>query len=461
MGHVNFVLVAGIIFTGVIGPRQHEIAISLAIVSILSTMLIPPILAHIYCKTFLSFLPNDRQKRIQRSYDIKKSLILFEILILIGYVLNLYFIGYPYRLFSSSVLFSFLITEIVISVLPLLIGIILIRIVAFEFDQQAQIGTSNSNQLSKNRNEMFNLQTKLLLLPLVPMCLYYIVLDSLVLMPKSVHLFLEAHPWVALFLMASTILAVFIYAPLLLGLLWPTYPLENDKLANRLRELARQNGIKYGGIVVWQTGSLKIANAAVAGLLPRSRKIFLTDTLLENFSTREVETVVAHEFGHIHYKHIWTYFAFSLTYFFSYPLLYMVIGEPILKLFDHSPFALAFYTIAFLLMFFVLIFPFLSRRFEHQADLYAIKTTQQPTWFKQALWHLGGINFVPPSARWFVRLFSTHPSIENRLEFIDRACSDDPSTHRYERYLIEAKILLILLPLLICLTQIINLTSIY
>ena len=194
MGHVNFVLVAGIIFTGVIGPRQHEIAISLAIVSILSTMLIPPILAHIYCKTFLSFLPNDRQKRIQRSYDIKKSLILFEILILIGYVLNLYFIGYPYRLFSSSVLFSFLITEIVISVLPLLIGIILIRIVAFEFDQQTQIGTRNSNELSKNRNEMFNLQTKLLLLPLVPMCLYYIVLDSLVLMPKSVHLFLEAHP---------------------------------------------------------------------------------------------------------------------------------------------------------------------------------------------------------------------------------------------------------------------------
>ena len=176
MGHVNFVLVAGIIFAGVIEPRQYEIAISLSIVSILSTMLIPPILAHIYCKTFLSFLPNDRQKRIQRSYDIKKSLVVFEILILIGYVLNLYFMGYPYNLFSSSLLLSFLITEIVIAILPLLMGIILIRIVAFEFDQQAQIGIRNSTQLSKNRNEMFNLQTKLLLLPLVPMCLYYVSL---------------------------------------------------------------------------------------------------------------------------------------------------------------------------------------------------------------------------------------------------------------------------------------------
>ena len=121
---------------------------------------------------------------------------------------------------------------------------------------------------------------------------------------------------------------------------------------------------------------------------------------------------------------------------------------------------MAFYTITFLLVFFVLIFPFLSRRFEYQADLYAIKTTQQPTWFKSALWNLGGINSVPSSARWFLQIFSTHPSIEHRLNFIDRACSEDPATRRYETYLIEAKILLALLPLLVYLTRLVNLANI-
>ncbi len=460
MGHINFVLVAGIIFAGVIEPRQTEIAIGIAVISILSIIFIPPILAYLYCKIFLSVLSSNRQRRIRQSFAIKKSLLSFEILILIGYVLNLYFFSYPNRLFSSTGLLSILTVEISIAVLPLLVGVILIRMIAFEFDQLAQAAIVDNNQTCKNRNEVLKFQAKLLLLPLTPMCLYYAVLDIIILMPKSVHVFLDRYPWVSLFLMGTTILAVFIYAPLILGLLWPTSPLGNEKLAKQLRLLANENGIRYRNIVVWQTGPLKIANAAVAGLMPWSRQIFLTDTLLDNFSVQEIETVVAHEFGHIHYKHIWTYFVFSLTYFFSYPLFYAVIGEPFLQLFDFSTFALAFYTITFLLVFFVLIFPFLSRRFEYQADLYAIKTTQQPTWFKSALWNLGGINSVPSSARWFLQIFSTHPSIEHRLNFIDRACSEDPATRRYETYLIEAKILLALLPLLVYLTRLVNLANI-
>ncbi len=47
----------------------------------------------------------------------------------------------------------------------------------------------------------------------------------------------------------------------------------------------------------------KKANAALTGL-GKTKRIILGDTLIDNYSDEEIETVIAHEFGHFKKKHI-------------------------------------------------------------------------------------------------------------------------------------------------------------
>ena len=464
MGHVNFILIAGIVFllSADTVPKSLDLNPGLTIVGTVTVALIPALLAYIYCRWVVRYLPASHPDRVQQSFLIKKSMIAFEILMLVGYVCDIYFLYYPYWVSKWMGRIYFFTLHMLISILPLVIGTILIRLVSFEFDRYAEttamvLGDTNSGT---TRRQVFKFQTKLLLLPLLPMFAYYLLFDVIEQMPTVVHQVLNRHLWVGFGLMGMIILAAFIYAPFLLNFLWPTRPLDDSELGKRLRRLAEQNGIKYRDIVVWQTRPFNIANAAVAGLAPWSRRIFLTDILLDSFSSDEIETIVAHEFGHIRYKHILTYFVFSLTYFFSYALLYVAVGHPILVAWDKSPIVSALYTIVFLLLYFVFIFRFLSRRFEYQADLYAVNITRRPVLFKQALYRLANMNFIPRSLRWFLEIFSTHPSIERRFKFIDLACFDDPTTHRYRTYLLEAKILVILLPILVYLTHLIDLSRI-
>jgi len=54
--------------------------------------------------------------------------------------------------------------------------------------------------------------------------------------------------------------------------------------------------------------------AGVMGLLPKFRYILVTDSLLDILSKEELNAVMAHEIGHIKYKHILFYILFLLGY---------------------------------------------------------------------------------------------------------------------------------------------------
>ena len=132
------------------------------------------------------------------------------------------------------------------------------------------------------------------------MFLYLVIMDAVHWLPYSAKVFIVEHPYILIGLILPVIVSVYIFAPLLMQLLWKTEPLAlNSVLKEKLDRLTKQSGIKYREIVVWKTGSLLIANAAVAGTFPWNRRIFLTDALLEYFTDEEIETVVAHELGHI------------------------------------------------------------------------------------------------------------------------------------------------------------------
>jgi len=81
-------------------------------------------------------------------------------------------------------------------------------------------------------------------------------------------------------------------------------PLENPTLTERLLELSRRAGTRVRGVFEWKLSEKsKKANAALMGL-GNTRRIILSDTLLEQFQDEEVEAVLAHELGHHVHRHI-------------------------------------------------------------------------------------------------------------------------------------------------------------
>ena len=85
-------------------------------------------------------------------------------------------------------------------------------------------------------------------------------------------------------------------------LLFPIFykfaPLENEELKERLVRLGERAGTRVRGVYQWKLSEKsKKANAALTGL-GNTRRIILADTLLANYSTDEIEAVLAHELGH-------------------------------------------------------------------------------------------------------------------------------------------------------------------
>ena len=438
MGQISIVLIAGVIFLFFYEPSQGvgEFNQLLTLIVTAVITICPPLLAYFFGYYGTRTLPTDQDARLHRLYLIKRSAIIFECLLLTGYICDVYLLNLPLLIGKTLAWFPLINTKHLVGIVPLVTGLMLIRLAVYEVEQRV----TSSNW---KREEYLTVHLKFLLLPLLPLFAYLSLLDLIAHIP-----FLANHTYLPIALMMSLIFLAYIYAPLLLGLIWRTTPLTDVNLRTKLHRLAAQDNIKYKDIVIWQTES--VANAAVAGIAPWSRQIFLTDALLQHFSDDEIEAVVAHEFGHIRYKHILTYLMFMIVYFLSYAIYYTYIGGPLESLPSTSSLLPAVGLVFFISLYFVIIFRALSRRFEHQADLYAATLTGKPDALQLALARLAYLNCTPRSIQRLFELFQTHPSVDRRIKFIERFKGGDPSASRYQNYLLEVKLLLILLPMLAC-----------
>lgn len=108
---------------------------------------------------------------------------------------------------------------------------------------------------------------------------------------------------------------LFLFAPLLMRVLWDTTPLAPGELRDRLERLCAAHGVRVRQLLVWNTNGGMI-NGAVMGLVGPLRYILLTDALLDAMTTRQVEAVMAHELGHVRRHHL-PWLAIALTALFS------------------------------------------------------------------------------------------------------------------------------------------------
>jgi Zn-dependent protease with chaperone function len=232
------------------------------------------------------------------------------------------------------------------------------------------------------------------------------------------------HWWVlawALFMVLFVILAQL--APVvLLPIFYKFEPLDNEDLRRRLVIMSERAGTRVRGVYRWKLSEKsKKANAALTGL-GATRRIILADTLLDNYSSDEIEAVLAHELGHHVHRHIlksiFVQAGITLLGFWAanWTLHYAVDQHMFEELSDFANLpllALVSVVLSFLLM------PALnaySRFNERQADRYAFESISSVEPFISSMNKLAEQNLAERApSKWVEWFFHSHPAISRRL----------------------------------------------
>jgi STE24 endopeptidase len=239
-------------------------------------------------------------------------------------------------------------------------------------------------------------------------------------------------------LLASALFAVLIVALAWAAPVWlfPIFyefrPLDRPALTSRLVELARRAGTPVSGVFEWRLGDrTRKANAALVGI-GDTRRILLSDTLLETHSDDEIEVILAHELAHQVYGDLWTGLVVQMAtvtagLYAAHRVLAILrgsfgIAETPTAVEQLPALALVAGAVAFALS---PVAHALSRAHERRADRFAIERTGNAAAFMSAIKRLSSQNLaeVSPPA-WVEALLHSHPSTTRRLEYARRFAGD-------------------------------------
>jgi len=423
------ILISGLIFLFSFTPDYEEyqrLSPLVTVLLILAFTFVPPLLCYLLGRILIRRFPDDYDRQLWQLRKLNYFASIFSILILCGFIFEIYYLRLPVMVNGIFSPLGFTNIRLLACMFPLVVSILLNKFVVFELERKIRFTFSVRSFLSLN--------LKLMFFPALPFIISLLISDIIDHSPLNIRIFFITHSYLYWAIMLIIITIAFIKAPFFLRRIWQSRPLPPGDIRRNIESLADREGIRYRDILVWNMQGSKIANAGVSGLTAKSRYIFVTDSLLENFSADEIETIVAHEFCHIKHKHIPSYLIFSFGYLIFYTFLYTRLFPVIehIKLGNIlSAFLGALVTIGAFLLYFVFIFRYLSRNFERQSDLCAISMTGKADSFKSALTKLAWINYIPHRISRLSEIFRTHPSIDNRLELVDRYIAGDREVLQY------------------------------
>jgi Zn-dependent protease with chaperone function len=263
---------------------------------------------------------------------------------------------------------------------------------------------------------------------------------------------------------------VFVGMPLLIRLVLGLRPLPEGPLRDRLLAASRRLHFRATDILLWNTRS-GMANAMVIGLLPWLRFVVFTDRLLDEFSEDEVEAVFGHEVGHVRHRHMLYYLLFLTA---SLAVLGLVFEHYLKPSFGYllglasqggeatqapSDNLLIFPAVGLLLAYVFVVFGFLSRRCERQADVFGCRAVSCNTpgcrdhdaatplaargkglcltgirTFIRALEKVALVNGINRERPGFLQSWQ-HSTIARRVAFLDRVLIDQAVEARFQRRL--------------------------
>lgn len=214
-----------------------------------------------------------------------------------------------------------------------------------------------------------------------------------------------------------------IFPLIILPLFFKSRPLSKDDLKDRLDKLTNKFNFRLSDIFILELSQKTIkANAMVTGI-GRTKRIYLSDTLLGEFSNEEIELVVAHELSHDRnkdiYRHIFVSFVVSI---FSFYICDLFLSNSLNYFGYISKSDIANLPVLSLLILIASLFilPFQNaffRYLERNADMGSIKITHNPKGFISMISKLGHKNLSEFSPNKIIELFLyDHPPISKRIK---------------------------------------------
>lgn len=228
----------------------------------------------------------------------------------------------------------------------------------------------------------------------------------------------------SVFIVFITVILARLAPVLIFPIFYKFKEIEEGEIKERIEKVLSDAGVSIKGIYSFNMSKdTKKANAGFTGI-GKTKRIILSDTLIQDFTPGEIAVVFAHEAGHYIHKHIIKNLLFSTVVIFAtlficgklHALTVEAMGIPELHALPALPVLMLYLSISGLLM--MPLTNFISRKYEFQADEYAVRKTSDKDSFISAMNKLAEINLADKEPHPAVEfLLYSHPSIKRRIEF--------------------------------------------
>lgn len=234
-----------------------------------------------------------------------------------------------------------------------------------------------------------------------------------------------AYAWV--FLTLASLVLSFLAPRIILPLFNKFTPLPEGDLKDKILNYAKRVGFNISGIYVMDGSKRSTKSNAFFTGFGKTKRIALFDTLLEKHTDNELLAILAHEVGHYKLKHILKNMGISIvkmgiilwliSFFIQYKPLFAAFNMDHVSVHAGLVFFAFLYTPVSLVL--ALVFNYLSRKYEYEADEFASKTTNAPQDLISALKRLSldNLSNLTPHP-FYVVLNYSHPPVLKRIKAI-------------------------------------------
>jgi STE24 endopeptidase len=235
--------------------------------------------------------------------------------------------------------------------------------------------------------------------------------------------------WIWVFYLVFSLFIMYISPYVIEPLFNKFTPIEDESLAQKIRDLLQRVGIKVSRVFKMdESKRSRHTNAYFSGF-GKVKRIILYDTLLEKMDQGELLAVLSHEAGHWKKKHVLKLIIISeitslAAIYISFRILKTDLLTNIFQIEPHTFFA-KIVILGFLGS--IVSFPFIplgnyiSRRFEREADRFSIQLMENKENISTALIKLSKDNLsnLHPHPL-YAAFYYSHPPIIERIESIDK-----------------------------------------
>jgi STE24 endopeptidase len=236
--------------------------------------------------------------------------------------------------------------------------------------------------------------------------------------------------WVWLFYLIFSLFIMYISPYVIEPLFNKFTPIEDESLAQKIKELLQRVGIQVGRVFKMDASKRSSHTNAYFSGFGKVKRIILYDTLLEKMNQDELLAVLSHEAGHWKKKHVLKLIVISeiaslAAIYVSFRILQTDFLTNIFQIEPHTFFAkivILGFLGSIISLFFIPIGNYISRRFEREADRFSIQLMENKENISTALIKLSKDNLsnLHPHPL-YAAFYYSHPPVVQRIENIDKS----------------------------------------